>query len=295
MPAPAQDKKITKTILLTFDVEDWFQVENFKEYIPYSDWDQKELRVEKNTLDLLDLLDAAPHPVQATFFILGWIAERYPNLVREIQNRGHEIASHGYNHHLCHHQSSEELRSDLIKSKKILEDLTGETVGGYRAPSFSISDKVIILLKEIGYLYDSSFNSFGGNERHGTLKIPEHAQPDAPIYSLSSSFYEIPVSNLRLGSRIIPWGGGGYFRLLPAALHRLGVKRILDQNSCYTFYMHPWEIDSDQPRVKEAKSSFRFRHYINLHKAQKKLQKFIQSNSDSDFHSCSSYIKLQFC
>ncbi len=278
------------TILLTFDVEDWFQVENFKKYIPYSSWNSKELRVEKNTNELLDLLDSVSVPVQATFFILGWIAERYPDLVRKIQKRGHEVASHGFDHHLCYNQSPDDLRDDLLRSKELLEDLTGRQVAGYRAPSFSITDNTIALVREVGYLYDSSFNSYEGHGRYGALSLPQNAEPDAPIYAITSSFYEIPVSNLRVGSKVIPWGGGGYFRLLPAFLHGFGVKRILGQKKCYTFYMHPWEIDPKQPRVKEAKFFFRFRHYVNLHTTKKKLKFFIESNGDNFFQSCNDFV-----
>jgi polysaccharide deacetylase family protein (PEP-CTERM system associated) len=278
------------TILLTFDVEDWFQVENFKKYIPYSSWGSKELRVEKNTNELLDLLDSVSVPVQATFFILGWIAERYPDLVRDIQKRGHEVASHGFDHHLCYNQSPDDLRDDLLRSKELLEDLTGRQVAGYRAPSFSITDNTIALVREVGYLYDSSFNSYEGHGRYGALRLPQNAKLEAPIYAITPSFYEIPVSNLRVGSHIIPWGGGGYFRLLPAFLHRFGVKRILKQKKHYTFYMHPWEIDLEQPRVQEAKFFFRFRHYVNLHTTKRKLKLFIESNGDNSFQSCNDFI-----
>ncbi|MCI5121354.1 MAG: DUF3473 domain-containing protein [Candidatus Electrothrix sp. AUS4] len=278
------------TILLTFDVEDWFQVENFKKYIPYSSWNSKELRVEKNTNELLDLLDSVSVPVQATFFILGWIAERCPDLVREIQKRGHEVASHGFDHHLCYNQSPDDLRDDLLRSKELLEDLTGRQVAGYRAPSFSITDDTLALVREVGYLYDSSFNSYEGHGRYGSLSLPQNAELDMPIYSITSSFYEIPVSNLRVGSQVIPWGGGGYFRLLPAFLHGLGVKRILEQKKCYTFYMHPWEIDPKQPRVKEAKFFFRFRHYVNLHTAKRKLKGFVESNAYNSFCTCKEFL-----
>ncbi len=216
-----------KTILLTFDVEDWFQVENFKEYIPYSTWSSRELRVEKNTVELLNLLDDSPTTVQATFFVLGWIAERCPDLVREIHQRGHEVASHGIDHHLCYNQTPEELHLDLIKSKELLEDIIGSEVSGYRAPSFSITDEALNIVRKAGYLYDSSYNSYEGHGRYGSLNLPKTEKQDLPLYSLFPSFYEIPVSNLRLGSKVIPWGGGGYFRLLPSFLHRAGVKHIL--------------------------------------------------------------------
>ena len=194
----------TKTILLTVDVEDWFQVENFKDCIPYSAWPSLELRVERNTVELLDLLDAAATPVRATFFVLGWVAERCPGLVREIHQRGHEVASHGVNHNLCYNLSQEDLRQDLIKSKMLLEDIVGQEVSGYRAPSFSITNNVLNLVREAGYLYDSSYNSYDGHGRYGALKLPEMEKQGLPLYSLASSFYEVPISNLRIGSKVIP-------------------------------------------------------------------------------------------
>ncbi len=280
-----------KTILLTFDVEDWFQVENFKECISYSTWPFRELRVEKNTIQLLDILADAPCPVRATFFILGWIAERFPNLVAEIYQRGHEIASHGFNHQLCYNQTTDDLRQDLIKSKQILQDIIGQEVSGYRAPSFSITDEAISMLQEVGYLYDSSYNSYEGHARYGQLMQLRKEKRDLPCYSFSPSFYEIPVSNLRFGGKVFPWGGGGYFRLLPFFLHSIGVKQILRRTGCYTFYMHPWEIDLDQPRVNEAKPFFRYRHYVNLSTAKNKLERLLAQNAKHSFLTCRDFIK----
>ncbi len=281
----------SKKILLTFDVEDWFQVENFKECIPFSTWSSRDLRVERNTNVLLDLLSDAPTQVRATFFILGWIAERCPGLVREIHQRGHEIASHGVDHHLCYKQPPEDCLWDLIKSKELLEDIIGHKVSGYRAPSFSITDTVVNLVREAGYLYDSSYNSYDGHARYGVLNALKKEKRDLPLYTLSPSFYEIPVSNLRIGNKVIPWGGGGYFRLLPSFLHRAGVKHILQQTGCYTFYMHPWEIDPLQPRVRDAKFLFRCRHYVNLSRAKNKLKKFIATNVEHSFLNCEEFIK----
>ncbi|TKB24941.1 DUF3473 domain-containing protein [Desulfopila sp. IMCC35006] len=280
-----------KKILLTFDVEDWFQVENFKQCISNSTWPLRELRVENNTIELLDLLADAPIPVRATFFILGWIAIRCPNLVREIHQRGHEVASHGINHDLCYKQTPNVLRRDLIKSKGILEDIIGSEVSGYRAPSFSITDDAINSVQEAGYLYDSSYNSYEGHGRYGALTQLKNMQQDLPLYALSPSFYEIPVSNLRIGNRVIPWGGGGYFRLLPSFLHLAGVKQILLQTGCYTFYMHPWEIDPDQPRINGVKPFYRYRHYVNLSSAKNKLEKFISKNAGCSFLTCREFIE----
>ena len=283
----------SKTILLTFDVEDWFQVENFKEYIPYSTWSSRELRVEKNTNELLNLLSESPTRIRATFFILGWIAKRCPGLVREIHQRGHEVASHGVDHHLCYNQTPDDLRRDLIESKELLEDIVGQKISGFRAPSFSITDKIVNIVRETGYLYDSSYNSYDGHGRYGTMTLPHTAKYDRPLHLLSPSFYEIPVSNLRIGNKVIPWGGGGYFRLLPSFLHRAGVKHILQQTGCYSFYMHPWEIDPKQPRVHDAKFSFRCRHYVNLGRAKNKLKKFIDCNVRHSFLNCEEFIKKE--
>ncbi|MEN8140601.1 MAG: XrtA system polysaccharide deacetylase [Thermodesulfobacteriota bacterium] len=284
-------------ILLTFDVEDWFQVENFKEYISYDSWPARELRVEKNTHALLDLLDEASkrrgagREVKATFFVLGWIAERCPGLVVEISRRGHEVASHGYWHHLCYDQAVSELHDDLLRSKEVLEKIIGAEVLGYRAPSFSINDQVLQVIREAGFLYDSSYNSFDGHGRYGALTIPADQQRSAPFYTFTGPFYEIPVSNISWGKKVIPWAGGGYFRLLPSSIHRGGVARVLAEKGCFTFYMHPWEIDPGQPRVKEAKASFRLRHYVNLGRARKKLAGLISAFEQQEFVSCFDYVK----
>jgi len=319
------------TILLTFDIEDWFQVENFKQCIPFSSWPNYELRVEKNLHRILDLLDSIklnnqnvsresasrkvlthnPQPaapqhrntspslcamrsapretLKATFFILGWIAERLPGLVREIQARGHEVASHGYDHKLCYELSAEYLLENLIKSKDILENLTGSAVYGYRAPSFSISDDILDLIKRAGYLYDSSFNSFGLNKRYGRISLNGN-NGNGILHKLSDSFYEIPISNVAIGGKILPWGGGGYFRLIPSQLFKYGVQSILKKQGAYLFYMHPWEIDPEQPRVTDIPASFKFRHYVNLDKTYRKLSMFLESLKDYSFQTCFEYL-----
>ncbi len=285
-----------KTILLTVDVEDWFQVENFKQWIPFDTWDSRELRVEKNTHRLLDLFDAvevggeAGRP-RATFFVLGWVAERLPGLVREIHERGHEVASHGVDHELCNRQSAGALRDDLIESRRILEDLIGAPMAGYRAPSFSIDDDVLKVIEESGFLYDSSFNSFAMHGRYGSCSACSPGRPESHITPISESFYELPVSNMEWGGRVIPWGGGGYFRLIPSPLFRLGVKHILQRTNVYLFYMHPWEFDPGQPRVNEASLFFKFRHYNNLESAFDKLAGMIRYFSACDFTTCGDYLK----
>jgi polysaccharide deacetylase family protein (PEP-CTERM system associated) len=280
------------SILLTFDVEDWFQVENFKSCIPLSSWESRELRVEGNTHRILDLLEgmsfaAAP---KATFFVLGWIAERLPGLVREIRSRGHEVASHGFNHTLCHQEEEELLRNDLLRSKHLLEDILGEAVSGYRAPSFSVDHRVLETIESCGYLYDSSFNSFGMHDRYGHLNLAGRRRKGI-LTALSDSFFELPVSNIEWGRHVIPWGGGGYFRLLPAGLFRRGVRAILRRERAYVFYLHPWEVDPGQPRVTASSPLYRFRHYVNLDKTLNKLASFLEAFSEARFPTCRDYVE----
>ena len=340
------------SILLTIDVEDWFQVENFKQYIPFPSWPSYELRVEKNTHRLLDLLDSQQSGVRsqqsistnstiksnqacqsclttnspkATFFVLGWIAERLPHLVREIHARGHEVASHGYLHNLCNQQSHEELKKDLIDSKKLLEDIIGAPVFGYRAPSFAINNDILKIIEDCGYLYDSSYNSFAMNSRYGHIDISQNKRKGIAIQisktdhatstkssiinHQSSILYELPISNLqfsplpRMSGRsygvniqylTFPWGGGGYFRLIPFRLFKLGVQSILKKENAYLFYMHPWELDPEQPRVAEASKFFKFRHYINLNKTASKLLSFITAFKKCRFITCHDYLHLRY-
>jgi len=289
------------SILLTIDVEDWFQVENFKQYIPFSTWSSYDFRVEKNVHRLLDLFDSCnpqpatqnrhAHKVRCTFFILGWLAERLPHLVREIQERGHEVASHGFNHNLCNEESSQSLKQDLLDSKKLLEDTISAPVLGFRAPSFSISDDTLKVIEEYGYLYDSSFNSFAMHGRYGKISLNSYSKKGLS-YQVSNNFYELPVSNLTLGKKgfILPWGGGAYFRIIPFSIFKLGVENILKKENAYLFYMHPWEIDPDQPRVCKASSSSKFRHYINLKKTFLKLTRFIEYFGQCRFVSCRQHL-----
>jgi len=327
---------MNSTILITIDVEDWFQVENFKQYIPFSTWSSYEFRVEKNTHRLLDFFDSCtPQPttrnmepghelsaisyeesskknIKATFFILGWLAERLPHLVLEIQDRGHEVASHGFDHNLCNKEPKDRLKQDLHDSKKLLEDIISAPVFGYRAPSFSISDDILKVIEECGYLYDSSFNSFAMHGRYGRILIDSYAKKGIS-YQVSNNFYELPVSNLDLQNPLsyelsalsserniwknlfsksftLPWGGGAYFRIIPFLIFKRGVESILKKEDAYLFYMHPWEIDPDQPRVGEASSSSKFKHYINLDKTFSKLTRFIEYFGQCRFVSCRQYL-----
>ncbi|MCD4722848.1 MAG: DUF3473 domain-containing protein [Desulfobacula sp.] len=273
-------KKYKKTILLTFDVEDWFQVENFKEYIPFSSWDSHQLRVEKNTHTILNLLDSFTFKPKATFFVLGWIANKLPALVREIHARGHEVANHGNHHHLCTKQTFKEIIEDLKTGKKLLEDIIGKRVYGYRAPSFAINNDILKIVRDTGHLYDSSFNSFSLHGRYGTIDLPD-----------SSDFFELPISNLTINQKVFPLGGGGYFRLIPFPLFKLGMNWVLNKDKTFLFYSHPWEFDPDQPRVEQASTSFKFRHYINLNKTQNKLNALIKNFNNLKFITCIDYLQ----
>jgi peptidoglycan-N-acetylglucosamine deacetylase len=324
------------SVILTVDVEDWFQVENLKKYIPFSTWPERQLRVERNTHRLLDLFDSIKtrgprseignhksgniiknlksiddnlqlttnneqtKSVRATFFVLGWVAERLPHLVREIHSRGHEVASHGYNHALCYDCGRDELREDLLKSKKMLEDIISTPVNGYRAPSFSITDKTLKIIEECGYLYDSSYNSFGMHGRYGRLDVREYQRSGISL-KLSDTFFELPVSNLQFSifnlkssifNPVLPWGGGGYFRLIPFPIFKRGVDYILNKEKCYLFYMHPWEIDATQPRVDMASNLNKFKHYTNLTEMQSKLKRMIDHNLTCNFIRCDTYLNL---
>jgi polysaccharide deacetylase family protein (PEP-CTERM system associated) len=275
------------TFLFTVDVEDWFQVENFKPWIAPDTWSERELRVEHNVHRLLDLLDEFP----STFFILGWVAEKLPHLVKEISKRGHEVASHGYGHQLCHVINPTDLKQDLIRSKRLLEDLTGAEVVGYRAPSFSINAQALDILEKCGYRYDSSYNSFEANPRYGHLDLSQYRSSGQGI-QISETLHELPLSNLKLLNKILPWSGGGYFRLFPYSIFRQGVHNILIKQGYYLFYLHPWEIDDGQPRVSEADRLSRFRHYCNLKTTYKKLKRMLTDHIQCRFSTCLEFLQV---
>jgi polysaccharide deacetylase family protein (PEP-CTERM system associated) len=252
--------------VMSIDVEDWFQVENLKSAIARGTWDERELRVERNTDRMLELMDE--HGVKSTCFILGWVAEKVPHLVDRIAAAGHEIASHGYGHELIYNQSRDAFAADIHRSKTFLEDRTGQPVRGYRAPSFSITDWAIDVLHEQGFTYDSSSFPTVAHDRYGRLSGMAAGRP---IVDLPIGMTEVCISCLKLGRRGVPWGGGGYFRLLPYPVFRRGVARILAVRQPYVFYIHPWEIDAGQPRVAGLKRSHRFRHYVNLDKGERRF------------------------
>jgi polysaccharide deacetylase family protein (PEP-CTERM system associated) len=308
--------------ILTIDIEDYFQVQAFSSVIKYEDWDKFECRIERNTDRILEILDSvrSPQKVRGTFFVLGWIAERYPDLVRRIQKEGHEIACHGYAHKLIYNQSKEEFREDIRKTKRILEDITGIEVIGYRAPSYSITDKsrwAFETLVEEGFKYDSSIfpihHDFYGmpnasrfpfvislnetskvefsvlnfeEQQHRTTSAPNNLLTHSLINSVgnsithslinSNSLIEFPISTVRILGQNIPISGGGYFRLFPYPVVKSALTRINEkEQKPFIFYMHPWEIDSDQPRIQGLKLKSRLRHYINLDKTENKFKRLL--------------------
>ncbi|MFZ3207836.1 MAG: XrtA system polysaccharide deacetylase [Geobacteraceae bacterium] len=257
---------------LTIDVEDYFQVNAFAGHVRRDEWDTYPLRVEGSTRRILEMLDE--FAVKATFFVLGWVAERLPALVRDIHARGHEIACHGYGHELVYHIGPERFRADIKRSKALLEDKCGVPVKGYRAPSYSITKRslwALDILVEEGFSYDSSIFPV----LHDTYGIPDAERFPHTIQTGVGPLVEFPLTTLpfRLGWKKIrlPIAGGGYLRLLPVALIRRGIEAINQQErQPAVLYFHPWEIDPDQPRIKAGIKS-RFRHYLNLDKTEGKL------------------------
>ena len=210
------------------------------------------------------------YDVKATFFVLGWIAERKPQLVKEIHSRGHEIASHGYGHIINYELSRDEIFEDIKKSKELLEGITGDKIVGYRAPNFSVTKDVIDALTALKFKYDSSYHPFSGNERYGQLGVDEKG-----IFKLNESLIEIPMSVWKNKFFELSIAGGGYFRLYPYSFFRTLTSSYLKKNDYMIMYFHPWEFDPEQPRVKDVKFSYSFRHYVGLETTLSKLDKFI--------------------
>ena len=259
------------TNALTIDVEDYFQVSAFAPHIARSEWATRECRVERNVNRILEML--SQHNTKATFFTLGWVAERYPQLVRDIARQGHEVASHGYGHERASDQTQEVFYEDIHQAKVILEDLAGTEVKGYRAPSFSIGTAnlwAFDCLKRAGYRYSSSVYPIAHDH---------YGMPDAPrfAFEVRPGLVEIPITTLRALGRNLPSSGGGYFRLLPYALSRWMLRRVNQgEGQSGIFYFHPWEIDSGQPRVDGISAKTRFRHYVNIDRVEGRLEQLLQ-------------------
>ncbi len=261
---------------LTIDVEDYFQVSAFGDIITKDDWSSYPSRVVSNTQIILTALEL--NNIKATFFILGWTAEKHPDLVREISLKGHEVACHSYYHQLVYNLTPKEFREDTRQAKDTIEQITGKKVYGYRAPSYSITKKslwALDILEDLGFEYDSSIfpvyhDNYGipGAPRF-EYKLPNHDMKEYPISTSHFMGCKIPVS------------GGGYFRLFPYWFTKMALKRINSkENQPFVFYLHPWEVDPDQPRMKNAKRLSMFRHYNNLDKT---VDRFTMLLNDFDF------------
>ncbi len=256
---------------LSVDVEDWFQVGAFENVIERTNWDKFECRVEANTDRVLALFSAAG--VNGTFFTLGWVAERYPALIRRIADAGHEVASHGWDHKRVFTMSPTEFADDLARAKQVLEDASGQRVTGYRAPSFSIDKRTPWAheaLAEAGYAYSSSV---------APVKHDHYGWPEAPRFAFKpvagSDLVELPVTTARFSGRTLAAGGGGFFRLLPYAFSRWAVRQVNNEERPAIIYFHPWEIDPCQPRVAKAPLKSRLRHYTNLSVMAPKLKRLV--------------------
>jgi len=311
---------------LTIDVEDYFQVHAFSKVIYYEDWDQYECRIERNTHKILEMLNEQKLPsagryafddadqsicsmrpahreaVKGTFFVLGWIAKRYPHLITEIRQEGHEIAAHGYAHKIIYHQSREQFREDIRRAKATLEDIAGCEVIGYRAPSYSITNEsrwAFDVLIEEGFKYDSSIFpvrhdfygmpgaprfpfiiSVNGNSKNELSMLDfklASVGPPPLLNLLPNSLVEFPLSTIRISNFTIPVSGGGYFRLIPYHVIKRALQRINNrERKPFIFYLHPWEIDPGQPRIRGAGLRSFFRHYYNLGKTEGRFSRLLK-------------------
>jgi polysaccharide deacetylase family protein (PEP-CTERM system associated) len=260
---------------LSFDVEDYFQVTAFDRRVRYEDWDRFESRVAANTGRVLDLLDRKG--VSATFFVLGWVAERHPQLVREIVSRGHEVGSHGYSHRLVYRMTRGEFKEDAGRSKRLIEDLAGRPVLGFRAPSFSIVERslwALEVLGELGYRYDSSVFPVR-HHRYGMPSAPRfpHRRPLAGGDG-APEMIEFPLSTARMGRFNLPVAGGGYLRIFSCAYIRWGLRRVNAEGQPAILYLHPWELDPEQPRL-ACRLPTRLRHYTGLRRTARDLERLL--------------------
>ena len=258
------------TNALTIDVEDYFQVSAFAPHIARSEWSTRECRVERNIDTILEML--ANHGIKATFFTLGWIAERYPQMVRQMVKEGHELASHGYGHERASDQTEAAFFADIHLAKIVLEDLADGEVNGYRAPSFSIGVGnlwAFDCLARAGYRYSSSVYP---------IRHDHYGMPDSPRFAheVRPGLVEIPITTIRMLNRNLPSSGGGYFRLFPYALSRWMLGQVNGRDrKAGVFYFHPWEIDTGQPRIAGISNKTRFRHYVNISRMQGRLNRLL--------------------
>jgi len=260
---------------MTVDVEDYFQVSAFESVIKFEDWDQYPCHIQRNVDRILELFSLSG--TRGTFFILGWIAKRYPDVVRAVVAGGHEVASHGYAHVRVTMQSPSEFKRDVDYSKGILEDLSGQEVKGFRAPTFSINSEnvwAVDILAECGYRYSSSIYP---------IRSDLYGMPEAPRFAFQhwdTGLLEIPITTLPLFHKNCPCGGGGYFRLFPYLFSRWALRRVNQrEQQPAVFYFHPWELDCDQPRQRGIGARARFRHYTNIGRMDARLTRLLR-----DFH-----------
>jgi len=255
---------------MTVDVEDYFQVSAFESIVEQSDWDSLKLRVGDNTHRILDMF--AQHNVKSTFFTLGWVAKRCPDVIKRIVDEGHELASHGLAHQRATTMSKQALFDDIKQSKDILEDISGTQIKGYRAPSFSINDSNVWaydILKELGFTYSSSTYPIN----HDLYGVPDWPRFK---YVRDNGLIEIPIPTIRKKDTNVGIGGGGYFRLYPYWLSRKRIVNYMKTESApYSFYFHPWEIDAEQPRFDDAPWKSKARHYVNLSRMGGKIEKLL--------------------
>ncbi|MCH2192286.1 MAG: DUF3473 domain-containing protein [Gammaproteobacteria bacterium] len=256
---------------MTVDVEDYFQVSAFEDVINKESWDSQQLRVGQNTHRLLDLF--AENNVKSTFFTLGWVAKRCPDVIKRIVDEGHELASHGLEHQRATTMSQSQFREDVYASKSILEDVGGTSIKGYRAPSFSVNDSntwVYEVLVEHGFVYSSSTYPI----KHDLYGVPQWPRF---IYERKEGITEIPIPTIRKKGVNVGIGGGGFYRLYPYWLSKKRIMAFMEAESApYSFYFHPWEIDPEQPFIKEANWRSKFRHYINLSRMESKIEKLLK-------------------
>jgi polysaccharide deacetylase family protein (PEP-CTERM system associated) len=258
---------------ISIDLEDWFCVHNLSQAIPREAWDSCELRVRDTTRRLISLFDR--HQTKATFFVLGWVAERIPELIKELEDRGHEIALHGYNHLLLTEISPEEFDADLARGLEAIEKCGVQTRPvGFRAPSFTVvkatKEWALPILEKYQFKYDSSVFPIGFH--------PDYGMVDAPLapYKITENLQEFPMSCLEIMGKRFPFSGGGYFRLFPYAYTRFCMRKVNAQGRPAVFYLHPWELDPGQPRVKNLSLSQRLRHYRNLDQTEKRLENLLK-------------------
>ena len=266
--------------IFSVDVEDYFQVEAFSGVVDRADWSGYSSRVEDNTRRILDLLEK--HNVRATFFILGWVADRYPALAREIVARGHEPACHSFWHRLVYKLTPAEFRADTLQAKTAIEQATGAEIFGYRAPSYSVTKQslwALDVLAELGFTYDSSVFPI----RHDIYGIPDAPRTPYEVATPSGSIMEWPITTFRLGGEHNwPIGGGGYLRILPFWYTSMGMQRALADDVPMIVYTHPWEIDPAQPRI-QAPLKSRFRHYTHLDTTYSKLERLLSLERFTSF------------